>query len=375
MTGLLEEHLHYLSLRGRTERYAQAIGQVIQQGDEVADLGCGFGILGLQCLKAGASRVWGIDSTAAVDIALQTAARIGMADRYAGIQDSTFRAQLPHPVDVIICDHVGFFGFDYGIIEMLADARRRMLKPGGAVIPARIELSVAGAASDKCRSLRDAWLTDPVPPEFHWVRELSINSKHSGTFTADDLCSGPAMIGSIDLTSDSPDSLSFTTTLGIERDCELDGLVGWFNCELAQGVFMTNSPIDPAGIGRPNVFLPCDGPMPVKAGNTIEVSIKVLHATNVITWTLRNPATGEKQRQSTWKSRILTKADLPTDDTLPLSLNPQGKARQTILNLVDGQHCLADIAQTVAEEYPQIFPDLDTARRFVSRELRRDTEK
>ena len=43
----------------------------------------------------------------------------------------------------------------------------------------------------------------------------------------------------------------------------LDGLAGWFECELAEGVWMTNSPLADNPIRRPQAFLPIGEAMPV----------------------------------------------------------------------------------------------------------------
>ena len=81
--------------------------------------------LGLLCLP---SRMYGIDSTAMIEVARETR-RLG--ERTTFIRGHSHHIELPERVDVVICDHVGCFGFDYGIMHTLQDARQRFLKPGG----------------------------------------------------------------------------------------------------------------------------------------------------------------------------------------------------------------------------------------------------
>ena len=59
-----------------------------------------------------------------------------------------------------------------------------------------------------------------------------------------------------DLRADNPDFFSWTAELRIERDGAMHGLIGWFECELADGVWMTNSPLADRRIERSQAFLP-----------------------------------------------------------------------------------------------------------------------
>ena len=44
---MLDEHLGYVADRTRLEQFRAAFAKVVCAGDQVADLGCGSGILGL----------------------------------------------------------------------------------------------------------------------------------------------------------------------------------------------------------------------------------------------------------------------------------------------------------------------------------------
>ena len=213
MSGTLSEHYRYLSDPRRHELYQSAIEQIVRPGDLVADLGCGFGVLGLLCLEAGAAHVFGLDQTDAIDIAAETMAGAGFTERYTCIRKSTFRAELPEKVDVLICDHVGYLGIDYGIIAMIEDARHRFLKPGGRVIPQAIELRIAGVASKQARDTLQAWQSEIVPSAYSWLSSYAANAKHDVQFAVDELATEPVTLGSVDLERDNPEVLTFTARL------------------------------------------------------------------------------------------------------------------------------------------------------------------
>lgn len=80
---MLDEHLGYVADATRLDLYKTAIAKAISAGDTVADLGCGSGVLGLLCLRAGAGRVYAVDDSAMIDIARETFKRAGLGDRAA----------------------------------------------------------------------------------------------------------------------------------------------------------------------------------------------------------------------------------------------------------------------------------------------------
>ena len=374
MSATLQEHIGYISDAVRSEHFRRAIAQAIRPGDVVADVGCGFGVLGLMCLESGAARVWGIDRTDAIEIARETAQRAGFGDQYHCIRESSFRAVLPEQVDVIILDHVGYFGLDYGIVRTAADARNRFLRQGGRVMPGRITLQLAGIASSEYRAKAEAWAAPEIPEAYHWLREYGINTKYSQTLDRDTVITGQADLGVIDLNGNTPDTISFTADLVATRDGALDGLGGWFDCEIVPGVHMTNSPLADRRMSRPQVFLTFDRTMTVNAGDTIRASVSIRHEVELIAWTARNQRTGESFKQSTWRSQILTAADLAPKGAQVRALSPIGEAQRLILGYVDGQRTGRDIEDLLLRDHPLLLPTEAEVRSFVQSELARSTQ-
>lgn len=365
MYDVYDEHYSYMALAGREEAYAQAIAAVVRPGDVVADLGCGFGVLGLQCLRAGAARVYGIDKTEAIEIAREAAVRGGFADRYHCLRGSTFEVTLPEPVDVIICDHVGFFGIDYGIAAMLADAARRLLKPDGRIVPGRLVMQLAAIASDACRAQVERWAQEPIPAEFAWLTAAAANSKLTHHARLEELLSAPCSVGDITLEAGTPDAFAFSAQLEITRSGRFDGLVGWFDCELAPGVRMSNSPFAEPRLQRHNAFFPCATPVPVRAGDTVEVRLSADPEAGLFTWTVTGPD-GMRQRQSTFNRQVIGKWDLVNADTRTAGLSPIGQAHATVLGMVGAQACtVGDIERVLAADHPELFGSPDRARRFI----------
>lgn len=372
VAGAFSEHIQYLTLPGRNALYRQAIESVIRPGDTVADLGCGVGVLGLFCLEAGASHCWGIDSSDAIYLARESMERAGLANRYTSIAESTFRTELPERVDLIICDHVGFMGFDYGIIALMRDARRRFLKPGGKMIPQALELYAAPVMADACRDLAARWGNPLVPPEFRWLEGPNRNNRYSHDFTPEELLGEPAMLGRIDFAEDGPDFFRLGATFRIARAGRFDGFAGWFDCQLAGEVRMTNSPLDPASIRRPQAFFPALESFPVEAGDEVRITLRFRADDTMIAWTIQPPGDAPAHRLSTFNSTVLTPADLVKDPGRPLALNPLGAARAFVLAQVDGERSGEAIIAKVLEERPDLLPTEQAIRDFVKSVLARD---
>lgn len=372
---MLQEHLGYIADGVRLERFRTAVTHTVQPGVRVVDLGCGSGLLGLLCLQAGAAHVVFVDQGAILDVARETIGRAGLQDRASFLTARSQHLELSPPVDVVICDHVGYFGFDYGIVPLLQDARRRFLSPGGTLIPARVTLHVAAIESASCRALADGWTAEAVPSEFHWVREYAINAQHPAQLTPEHLLSRPAELGVLDLSEDQPAFLSWTAALRIERDGVVHGLAGWFDCELAPDVWMTNSPLAERPIDRPQAFLHLGDGVRVRAGDCVTATIMTRPCDHVTAWTAEFESTGERLTHSTLQGMLLSPEDLVRSDPSRVPrLSPEGRARMTVLGYCDGRRSIREIEEAVLREHPGLLPSAEAISRFVSRILGLDTQ-
>ena len=371
---MLDEHLGYVADRRRLEAFRDAIARTLKPGDRVADLGCGTGVLGLLCLQAGASHVDAIDATAMIEVARRTMARAGFADRCNFVHERSQRAALAVPVDVAICDHVGYFGFDYGIVAMMEDARRRLLAPGGRMIPQRIRLELAAIESSEARAKVDGWNGEGVPAELHWLAHHAANEKRSVQLAREALLGGPTSLGEIDLRVDSPGFFRWTAELAIARDGTLHGLAGWFDCELAAGVTMTNSPLSDRAIDRPQAFLPVEEPVPVRAGDTVRATVMARPDDHLIAWVVELPS-GRRFSHSTWPGMPSLPSDLVRSrpDHVP-TLTRNARAAAVVLGYSDGRRSVHEIEQAVLRDHPALLPSAAEIARFVAQVLGRDTE-
>ncbi len=143
MSLVLDEHREYLSDANRLDAYGRAIAELVKPGSVVVDLGAGTGIMGLLACRAGAGRVYCIEETSLIGLTREIFRANDFADRVTFIKDLSTYITLPEQADVVIADQIGRFGFEAGVFEYFNDARKRFLKPGGVLLPSRIDLMVA----------------------------------------------------------------------------------------------------------------------------------------------------------------------------------------------------------------------------------------
>jgi len=364
---MLSEHWDYVSDARRTNIFETAIIKTLRRSDHVLDLGCGVGILGALCLRAGAAKVTAMERTAVEKVAAETFLRSGHAGKTRVLRGLSNRMAMNEPVDMIICDHVGYFGLDYGILSLLQDARARFLRTDGRIMPEALNLFLAPIGSDACALAAFGWSGPEIIPELHWITRYSVNSKHAVNLDPQDILGAPIQIGSVDFRTETRSFFSWKTELTIKDAGEMHGLAGWFDCTLGEGVKMTNSPLDPGRIDRSQAFFPLSKPLKVSPGDVIRATIATRPDDGLFAWTVEHVPSGWRCRQSTWEGQVLGASNMRNarPEHVP-SLTADARNRNIVLSYCDGQRTVADIEAAVLSEHPDLLPTPDAISHFVA---------
>ena len=145
--------------------------------------------------------------------------------------------------------------------------------------------------------------------------------------------------------------------------------------ELAEGVWMTNSPLAEKPIQRSQAFLPIGEAVPVREGELVRMAVMARPAEHVIAWSVEFPAAGRRFGHSTWQGMLLSPEELlrANPEHVPRA-SREGRARMTVLGYCDGRRSAREIEQAVLRDHPDLFPTADETARFVAQVLGRDTE-
>ena len=119
----------------RTNSFKQAIEETVKKGDTVVDAGSGSGILGLFAAKAGAKKVYCVESNQRfIEIIKKNAALNDLSQVISVILGDATKIKLPCKVDVIICELLSTGFFFEPEVEVINNLRK-YLRNHGKIIP------------------------------------------------------------------------------------------------------------------------------------------------------------------------------------------------------------------------------------------------
>jgi Ribosomal protein L11 methyltransferase (PrmA) len=375
---VLDEHHRYLADGARLAAFERALKEVVRPGDVVVDLGAGTGILGLLACRAGAGRVYALESTSLIGVAREIARANQFGERITFLKQYSRWADLPEKADVVVADQIGRFGFEAGVFEYFADARKRLLKPEGVTVPGRIDLIAAPVETEEVWSRIEFWETTPLGFDVGPGLMIARNTGYPVQYEPAELLGEPAVLASLDPGVVGATIIQAQANVVIDRQGVLHGVGGWFAAQLSPATAMSNSPLAPDRINRHNVFFPVERPVPVVSGDHVHIKMQIVTAETMVRWDVAVRDAGGKvkasSRHSTFEGMLMCKEDLARTrpDFVP-KLTPRGQARLTVLSLCDGGRPLAEVEDEVYRRHPDVFQTPREVGVFVAEVVTRYT--
>jgi protein arginine N-methyltransferase 1 len=137
---VVQLHTRMLNDQPRTQRFLSAIAEVVRPGDVVVDLGTGTGILAIAAARAGARKVYAIEAGPVGPVAKKLFAANGFADRIELVEGYSTEIDLPERADVLVTETFGNSPLSEEVLEIVVDARKRLLKPDARVVPGSVRV-------------------------------------------------------------------------------------------------------------------------------------------------------------------------------------------------------------------------------------------
>lgn len=353
----------------RTGAYAKALRGAVKPGSTVLDLGAGTGIFSLLACQYGARKVYAIESGDAIEFARRIAQANGYAGRIEFIQGASTGITLAEKVDVIVSDMHGAQPFFMKNIVSIIDARRRMLAEGGVLIPLRESLWAAIVeAPDAYGSLVAPWARENFGLDMDAARLAVTNCARKATVRPDQLLAEPQCWGTLDYATLDQPSHAATISFSAARAGIAHGLVLWFDSELADGIGFSNAPGEPELVYSSS-FFPWSDPVPLDAGDAIEVRLRADFTGAEYTWSwdsrvFHGNAARVKAdfRQSTfWGSPLSSTRLRRRGSGYRPKLGEDARLDALILGQMNGTATLEEIARSIMQRFPGRFRSFDDA--------------
>jgi protein arginine N-methyltransferase 1 len=280
--------------------------------------------------------------------------------------------ELDELADVMVSDVRGVVPFHEQGIPTIVDARRRLLKPGGAMIPLRDTLWAAPVeAAETYRQYNEPWRNYDGGLKFEPARTRLANSHQKCNLKAEAFLAGPALWATLDYQTIENALVNACLNFVVSRAGTLHGFVLWFDAELAEGIAFSNAPGQPKCIYG-QLFLPLLEPLQVTVGQAIQLDLRASHVNGDYIWRWNTrvlTAAGEclqSFNQSTFSSlsRSPTQLRKMAAGYQPC-LNPEGLLQLRALELMREGQSLDQAAAVLLTEFPRRFPAADDALGFL----------
>jgi Flp pilus assembly protein TadD/precorrin-6B methylase 2 len=155
-------HVPMMNEPRRNEAYLAALKSAITPESEVFEIGTGSGLLAMMAAKAGARRVTTCEAVPLIAHAAQRIVADNGCERTVKVvakrsADVTLGEDVPEQADILVSEIFSSELLGEHVLPSIEDAKRRLLKPGGRVIPAAGSIMVALFGGDDLgRNLRVA---------------------------------------------------------------------------------------------------------------------------------------------------------------------------------------------------------------------------
>ncbi len=366
----------------RMGTYDAALRKAITPGCTVIDIGAGFGVFSLLACKYGAGHVIAIEPDPSIELVMPLARANGCADRITVVRDMSTNYTPEHKADVIVSDIRGSSPLFEHNIPTIKDARARLLKPGGALLPMRDTVRLALVNSAKTyRSSQYPWLSNRYDLDLSAVHGFAANKTSSAALGVKSMVSEAATLAVLDYRTITDPNIDTTLELVATHDRTAHGLLMWFDAEIAEGISFSTGPGQPKMVYG-QMFFPLLHPVKMKRGDRMMLRMRATHTGSGYIWTwdsqFIDQATGKVAssfNQSSFGSKVYSKDLLKTMsnhyvpeatkmmqvDADCLGLVGEGRDLDTIAKAMLDRH--ADVFQSYQQALDRVVSLFDRYRR------------
>ncbi|HVJ40713.1 MAG TPA: tetratricopeptide repeat protein [Dongiaceae bacterium] len=270
-------HIPMINDAERNEAYDAALRRAVKPGSIVLEIGTGSGIVAMMAARAGAGQVVTCEVLPALaEAARETIAQNGYAERITVIGKKSTQLELgkdlSEKADVFVSELVNIGMLAPNMLQILAHARRNLVKPEAAIIPAAARVY---AALLECPLLA---AINPVG-EIAGFDMRNFDKFRSPAYAQIDLAADPHRLLSapfdvldFDFRVDMPTAGSLQLAIRVTQDGLVHGVAFWFDLFLDDAVtYRSSSPARSNHWKQAAEFFPT--PIAVQTGDEIYLEV------------------------------------------------------------------------------------------------------
>lgn len=283
----------------RMEAYTAALRRAVKPDSVVMDLGCGVGVFALLACKFGARRVYAVEPENIIGLAREAAATNGFSDSIEFFEQLSTEITLPEPATIIISDLRGVLPWFEQSVSAIIDARKRLLAPGGVLIPHRDVLWASVVeAPEQYAEIVKPWENRDL--DLSAGKRLVTNTWRKSRIKQEQMLTDPVCWSTLDYYEVRSPDVCAEISCHIARKGTAHGVAVWFDSELAEDIRFSNHPAAPEmiyGIG----FFPFSQPVELMEGEHVTVRVAADLVDDGYVWRWDTEVPGKASfRQSTF---------------------------------------------------------------------------
>ncbi|MEM1181260.1 MAG: 50S ribosomal protein L11 methyltransferase, partial [Acidobacteriota bacterium] len=246
--------------------YRRALERAVTGGEIVMDIGAGPGVLGLLAAQAGASRVYAVEPDPVVELAAKLARSNDLPQLEVVPQlSSTFSPE--NRADVLISDLRGVLPTFTEHLASIIDARDRLLKPGGTLIPRRDVLMACPVCAPEARRRHlGGFEVEGLDLEIARRRASHLWTRVELEKRA--VASEPVQIAELDYRTITDPNVKGQASFELDGR-PLDGIAVWFDADIDGEERFSNAPSSSLIYGQ--AFFPFDSSLETRAGDVLHL--------------------------------------------------------------------------------------------------------
>lgn len=277
-------HIAMLRDRNRTNAYCAALRATVTPNDVVLDIGTGTGILATRAARDGARRVFAIESSGIADVAQRVFEANDVTDRVSLLRGRSTHLSVPERANVLVTEIIGNEPLHEDILEVVLDARQRLLTPDARIIPRHLQIIAIPVALSEERYAEHVFTASAVEAsrQSYGVDLSALAAVRRPTtdpvvLLASDFATlrrvgPPVELAEVDLATYSEPRVSGSATFSFDSEVRRLGVAISFRARLAPGVEIAPyaPDVDPETSWSIPVWIAEEG-LPVDAGSVVRI--------------------------------------------------------------------------------------------------------